>query len=143
MFKIYTDGGSRGNPGPAAGGCVIYSPKGELITESAKYVGIQTNNYAEYSSLILGINKAIELGLQNVTFYMDSMLVVQQVNKRWKCQHENLVGLLYEAMDLLSLLNVWKLEHIPRRLNVHADRLVNEELDRISTNNNFKFNNLV
>ena len=122
-YKIYTDGGSRGNPGPSGAGGVIYSPEDKVIKEITKYVGIGTNNYAEYQGIILSLRAAIEMEITDVDVFMDSRLVVEQVKGSWKCNSEHLLHYRDEVKHLFTKFNSWTINYVPRRLNIHADRL--------------------
>lgn len=127
--KLYADGGSRGNPGPSAGGFVIFNDEGTVLLESGKYLGITTNNQAEYHSLKGGIEAAIKLGIRELEVYMDSLLVVNQMKGIYKIRNRDLWP-IHEAIKQ-SLVQFKKVTftHIPRELNKHADGLVNQILD--------------
>jgi ribonuclease HI len=127
---IYTDGGSRGNPGPAgAGGVIIKNSK--VIMEISKYLGTQTNNYAEYSALILTLQKAIEMELNNnnIKVFMDSNLVVKQINGEWKVKHKNIIPLFNTLNELIKLFKNITFTHIYREHNKLADKLANHAMD--------------
>ncbi len=129
---IYTDGGARGNPGPAAAGFVIYVD-GNAI-EGKKYLGErQTNNWAEYEAVSLALEKAVESGLsgRNVTVRMDSKLVVEQISGNWKIKEITLKPQAAKAHVLLKEFKTWRFEYVPREQNKVADRLVNEALDEV------------
>ena len=129
-IKIFTDGGSRGNPGPAGAGGVIFDSDNKVIVEISEYLGIQTNNYAEYNSLILTLKKAIELNLvNNVEVYMDSSLVINQINGKWKVKHPNIIPLYEITKDLLTKFKNITFNHVYRSLNTHADLLANKAMD--------------
>jgi ribonuclease HI len=130
-YFIYTDGGSRGNPGPSgAGGCIMDSNK-VIISTISEFLGIQTNNYAEYKALELTLSKAIELGINNypVQVFMDSKLVVEQLNGRWKVKNENLIDTHLAIKKLLSSFKDIKINHILRNFNKEADKLANQAMD--------------
>jgi ribonuclease HI len=129
IYKIWTDGGSRGNPGPCGAGGVIKDSNGVIIAEVSEYLGVQTNNYAEYKALYLTLQKAIFLGLKDVQVYMDSKLVVEQMNKRWKVKNENIIPLYNELNDLIPKFDTILFIHIRRFLNTHADKLANDAMD--------------
>jgi ribonuclease HI len=129
IYKIWTDGGSRGNPGPCGAGGVIKDSNGVIIAEVSEYLGVQTNNYAEYKALYLTLQKAIFLGLKDVQVYMDSKLVVEQMNKRWKVKNENIIPLYNELNDLIPKFDTILFIHIRRFLNTHADKLSNDAMD--------------
>ena len=129
MIYLYADGASRGNPGPASYGCVLFDAQMRVLAEMGENLGIRTNNYAEYQGVIAGLRYIQEqrLGL-DVTIRMDSKLVIEQLAGRWKIKHPEMRELASEASKLLSGLNI-KLEWIPRELNSHADALGNRALD--------------
>jgi probable phosphoglycerate mutase len=128
---VEADGGSRGNPGVAAGGSlVIDSATGEILAELGVFCGITTNNVAEYSGMIAGIRKAIEIDPHAVLHVrMDSKLVVEQMSGRWKIKHSAMADLAAEARDVLTGTPV-SFEWIPRAENSRADRLANEAMDK-------------
>ena len=129
MFQIWTDGASRGNPGKSGIGGVIKDSKGLIIDEVSEYVGIQTNNYAEYKALELTLRRALELNIKNVEVFMDSKLVVEQLNGNWKVLSPT-IKLLYGEIILLT--NKFKsitFTHILRHLNKEADILANKAID--------------
>ncbi|MFE9630626.1 bifunctional RNase H/acid phosphatase [Streptomyces sp. NPDC006463] len=129
-FVVEADGGSRGNPGPAGYGAVVLDPvTGETLAERAEYIGVATNNVAEYKGLIAGLKAARELASDaQVLVRMDSKLVVEQMSGRWKIKHPDMKPLAAEAATILPRSQV-KYEWIPRERNKHADRLANEAMD--------------
>ncbi|MFG3001090.1 bifunctional RNase H/acid phosphatase [Streptomyces sp. NPDC048340] len=129
-FVVEADGGSRGNPGPAGYGSVVLDPvTGETLAERAEYIGVATNNVAEYKGLIAGLKAARELAPDAVVLVrMDSKLVVEQMSGRWKIKHPDMKPLAAEAATILPRSQV-KYEWIPREKNKHADRLANEAMD--------------
>ncbi|HTL41881.1 MAG TPA: reverse transcriptase-like protein [Pseudolysinimonas sp.] len=128
---VEADGGSRGNPGVAAGGSlVIDSATGEVLAELGVFCGITTNNVAEYSGMIAGVRKAIEIDPHAVLHVrMDSKLVVEQMSGRWKIKHSAMADLAAEAREVLTGTPV-SFEWIPRAENSRADRLANEAMDK-------------
>lgn len=128
---VEADGGSRGNPGQAgAGALVIDAATGEILAELGRYVGIASNNVAEYTGLIAGVTAAIELDPHAVLrVRMDSKLVVEQMSGRWKIKHPAMAELAAEARHALTGTPV-AFEWIPREQNSRADRLVNEAIDK-------------
>jgi ribonuclease HI len=130
-FKIYTDGASRGNPGLASAGGVIYSQTDEIIAEISKPLGIQTNNVAEYLALKLTLERALELGINNAEVFMDSKLVVEQIQGRWKIKNERLREINDEIKLILTQFQNISFKHIPRNLNKMADQLANMALNGI------------
>ncbi|WP_406182499.1 bifunctional RNase H/acid phosphatase [Streptomyces sp. NBC_01006] len=129
-FVVEADGGSRGNPGPAGYGAVVLDPAtGETLAERAEYIGVATNNVAEYKGLIAGLKAARELSPDAmVQVRMDSKLVVEQMSGRWKIKHPDMKPLAAEAAKILPRAQV-TYEWIPRERNKHADRLANEAMD--------------
>ncbi|WP_314615734.1 bifunctional RNase H/acid phosphatase [Streptomyces stackebrandtii] len=127
---VEADGGSRGNPGPAGYGAVVLDPvTGETLAEAAEYIGVATNNVAEYKGLVAGLTAAREL-FPDATVHvrMDSKLVVEQMSGRWKIKHPDMKPLAAEAGRVFPVGRV-RYEWIPRELNKHADRLANEAMD--------------
>ncbi|MEV7595140.1 bifunctional RNase H/acid phosphatase [Streptomyces sp. NPDC089922] len=129
-FVVEADGGSRGNPGPAGYGAVVLDPAtGETLAERAEYIGVATNNVAEYKGLIAGLTAARDLASDAVVLVrMDSKLVVEQMSGRWKIKHPDMKPLAAEAARILPRAQV-TYEWIPRERNKHADRLANEAMD--------------
>jgi probable phosphoglycerate mutase len=130
-FIVEADGGSRGNPGPAGYGAVVLDGKsGEVLRETAEYIGIATNNVAEYRGLIAGLRAAYELDPHaSVRVRMDSKLVVEQMSGRWKIKHPDMRPLAAEAQRIFPPGALTDYEWIPRAENKHADRLANEAMD--------------
>lgn len=127
---LYADGGSRGNPGPAGYGAVLLSADGQqVLAERAAYLGRATNNVAEYSGLIAGLEAAGELGVTQVAVRMDSKLVIEQMSGRWQVKHPDMKPLAARASELLRSFESTSLSWIPRAQNSHADRLANEAMD--------------
>ena len=132
---IFTDGGSRGNPGPAAGGVVIKNDQNKIILKTSKYLGETTNNVAEYEALILalqkakGIFKAQKIKNKNLECYLDSELVVKQLNHKYKIKDEGMQKLFIIVWNLTLAFDSVKFIHIPREENKLADEMVNRELD--------------
>ncbi|MCF3125548.1 bifunctional RNase H/acid phosphatase [Streptomyces arenae] len=129
-FIVEADGGSRGNPGPAGyGSVVIDAATGETLVEAAEYIGVATNNVAEYKGLVAGLKAAYELDpTASVHVRMDSKLVVEQMSGRWKIKHPDMKPLAAEAARVHPSSQV-TYEWIPREKNKHADRLANEAMD--------------
>ncbi len=127
---VQADGGSRGNPGPAGYGSVVFDAvTGETLAERAAGLGRATNNVAEYRGLIAGLQAALELGADEVEVEMDSKLVVEQMSGRWQVKHPDMKPLAREAADLIARLPQVRFSWIPREKNKHADRLANEAMD--------------
>ncbi len=126
---IYTDGGARGNPGPAATGVVIKDATGKKLSAFGDYLGKQTNNYAEYMAIISGLKKALELGADEADCVADSKLVVEQLNRRWKVKEPTLQKLFIEAWNLMQKFRRIRISHVLREKNKEADAEVNRVLD--------------
>ena len=126
---MYADGGSRGNPGPAGYGSVVLAPDGTVLAERAASLGRVTNNVAEYSGLIAGLEAARELGASRVDVRMDSKLVVEQMSGRWQVKHPDMKPLARKASGLVRDFEKVTFEWVPRAQNTHADRLANEAMD--------------
>ncbi|WP_330253634.1 bifunctional RNase H/acid phosphatase [Nocardia sp. NBC_00565] len=127
---VEADGGSRGNPGPAGYGAVVFDAEhGRVLAERREYIGIATNNVAEYRGLIAGLAAAAELGARTVTVRMDSKLVVEQMSGRWKIKHAAMIPLADRARRLVAGFDRVTFTWIPRAENSYADRLANEAMD--------------
>ncbi len=127
---IFTDGGARGNPGPAGIGAVIYDSDKKIIAEISEYLGETTNNQAEYRALIAALKRATTLEAKEIECYLDSELVVKQLNREYKVKNKDLAPLFLEIHNLsLNFKNI-SYTHIPRERNKEADRLANEAMDR-------------
>lgn len=129
VYRLYTDGGARGNPGPAAVGVRLLAPDGTLVAEYGKTIGPATNNVAEYRALVSGLELALEHGVQRLTCLLDSELVVRQIEGVYKVKEVTLQVFHAEVRRLLTRFTDVELRHIPREENAEADRLVNEALD--------------
>lgn len=129
QIKMYSDGGSRGNPGPSASGYVLMDMDGNIIKKAGVYLGITTNNQAEYHSLKFGLEEALKMGAQEVAVHMDSLLVVNQMKGIFKVKNRDLWP-IYEAIKKLATkFTKVTYAHVPRELNKLADAEVNETLD--------------
>jgi ribonuclease HI len=126
---VHVDGGARGNPGPAAAAAVVSTPDGDVLDESSAFLGRATNNVAEYRGLLLGLERARELGASEVDVINDSELVAHQVNGRYKVKHPDMVPLHREAKAVLGGFERWSIRPVPRAQNAAADALVNQMLD--------------
>ena len=126
---VHVDGGARGNPGPAAAGAVISTPDGEVVAEAAEAIGVATNNVAEYRGLLLGLERARELGASEVEVVNDSELVAKQVNGVYKVKHPDMKPLHAAALAALAGFDRWSIRSVPRAQNAGADALVNQALD--------------
>ena len=127
---VEADGGSRGNPGPAGYGAVVFSAdRKAVLVESKEAIGRATNNVAEYRGLIAGLEAAAESGATEVAVSMDSKLVVEQMTGRWRVKHPDLIPLNQRAKDVAAQFDRVTYAWIPRAKNSHADRLANEAMD--------------
>lgn len=126
---IYSDGGSRGNPGPAAAGGFVQRDDGSVVAKVREYLGLTTNNVAEYRALLLLLQRALDEGFQQADVFMDSELVVRQINGPYRVKDEKLIPLHAQARRLLAKFGEWHVVHIPREKNKIADKLVNAVLD--------------
>ncbi|MFZ4631984.1 MAG: ribonuclease HI family protein [Patescibacteria group bacterium] len=127
---IYTDGGARGNPGPSGIGVVLYDENKVLVAEVSEYLGVATNNQAEYKALIAALKKATELGASELDCYLDSELVVKQLKREYKVKNQDLAPLFLIIHNLSLNFKKITYTHIPREKNKEADRLANEAMDR-------------
>ena len=130
-LRTYTDGGARGNPGPAAIGILICNAEGEIIQEYGETIGEATNNVAEYSALIKAMKMAKELNAQDLDCFLDSLLVVKQLRGEWKIKHFNMQKLFDEVQKIRREFKRVSYAHVPREdQNLQrADQLVNYALD--------------
>jgi ribonuclease HI len=127
--KLSTDGGARGNPGPAAYGYVLEAEDGTVLDARGETIGVATNNVAEYSGLIAGLRRAVEIGVGELEVVSDSELIVRQMTGEYKVKNETLRALKEEAEDLADRLPKVKFTSVRREHNELADTLVNEALD--------------
>jgi ribonuclease HI/ADP-ribose pyrophosphatase YjhB (NUDIX family) len=128
-YIVYADGGSRGNPGPSASGYVVMNQREEVLAEGGKYLGITTNNQAEYQAVLLGLRKAVELGAKTVEFRLDSMLVVSQMNGLFKIKNRDLWPIHVRIKEAAQMLQGVRFVHVKREFNTAADGVVNRILD--------------
>tara|TARA_B100000579_G_scaffold245707_1_gene201773 strand:- start:540 stop:929 length:390 start_codon:yes stop_codon:yes gene_type:complete len=128
MYEIYCDGASRSNPGEASIGVSIIKESKE-IESIAQKIGIATNNVAEYESLKAALIYCVENNVEEVSIFLDSLLVVQQVNEKFKVKSDNLKELYKQCKDLMSKINNLEIHHVRRELNKRADELANIALD--------------
>ena len=126
---LYTDGGSRGNPGPAGIGIIILDGAKKKIKESFKYIGETTNNIAEYSALIHGLEEAFALNADEVIVNLDSELIVKQLNGEYKVKDAGMKELFGKALDILKRFGSFEIKHIDRAKNKEADKLVNKAIN--------------
>jgi ribonuclease HI len=129
---VHVDGGSRGNPGPAAAAAVVSTPDGDVLDEATVALGRATNNVAEYRGLLLGLERAKALGATEVDVVNDSELVARQISGAYKVKHPDMRPLYLDAMAALRGFERWSVRSVPRAQNAAADALVNQALDAAS-----------
>ncbi len=128
-LTVHVDGGSRGNPGPAAAGAVASNADGEIVGERGEMIGEATNNVAEYRAVLLGAALALELGATEIELINDSELIAHQLNGKYKVKHVDMKPLYAEAIAALGQFDSWSISCVRREQNEHADLLVNQTLD--------------
>lgn len=126
---LYTDGGSRNNPGPAATGFVLKTEEGQVLEKGGRFLGQATNNEAEYQALIAGLKEAKKFAPQNLTCFLDSSLVVNQLNGRFKIKEARLRELIFEVKTLEQEFPSIRYQYVSREKNKEADAIVNQLLD--------------
>ncbi len=126
---IFTDGASRGNPGRAGAGFVIYSVEGEKLREGSYYLGNKTNNQAEYEALIRALETAVDMGIRKIEIRSDSQLLIRQLQGSYRVKSPNIIPLYEKVKSLLENFSDVRLKHIPRELNKEADALANRGID--------------
>lgn len=126
---LYTDGGSRGNPGPSGIGVVVLDSKRKKVSEIFRYIGETTNNVAEYTALVSGLEEAIAQDATEVAVYMDSELLVKQLNGEYKVRDANMKALFEKSLGLLKKFKSFEVNHIEREKNKEADKLVNKAIN--------------
>ena len=138
---VRTDGAARGNPGPASLGAVLVDasspgarrPDAAPVASISEYLGIQTNNVAEYTAVLRALALAEEMGALELDLLLDSKLIVEQLGGRWRVKDAKLIPLHAEAKDRLARFSRWSATHVPRAQNKQADALCNEAIDRVQT----------
>ena len=129
---IYTDGAARGNPGPAGLGAILRDAEtGEVLAELARFLGVRTNNYAEWTAVEDALGEALRLGATRVDLRMDSELVARQISGRYRVKHPDLKPIHASVMTMLGQLEGYTVGHVPRELNKDADRLSNVAIDEL------------
>ncbi len=128
--SLFCDGGSRGNPGIAGGGAVLYDERKKKIARDGIFCGIATNNVAEYSGLLCGMNLALKHEITELNVFLDSKLIVEQMNGKWKVKNVGLKPLFERAKMLADQFQKVSFAHIPREKNKVADGIANEVMDR-------------
>ena len=127
--RLFTDGASRGNPGQAGAGAVLLSAAGDELAVRSVYLGVCTNNVAEYRALLLGLDEALRRGCEELVIALDSELIVRQIQGRYKVKNETLLPLFQQVQQRLSRLRQWSIMHVPRAQNSRADQLANQGID--------------
>lgn len=128
-LTIFSDGATRGNPGPSSAAAILRSESGEIVAIVAEFLGESTNNRAEYLAVFAGIRRARELGADEVALFLDSKLAVEQIAGRWKIKNPELKILAGKIAAELSHFRKWSIAHIPREKNRDADAAANKILD--------------
>ncbi len=126
---LHTDGGSRGNPGPSGSGAVLYDLDGNVIDEATKFLGTATNNVAEYTAIVIGLQMAKRHGVKDLTVRMDSELAVKQLTGVYRVKNPALAQLFLQVKQLEHQFPRVRYEHVRREKNVAADALVNKVID--------------
>ncbi|MHB1252566.1 MAG: ribonuclease HI family protein [Candidatus Humimicrobiaceae bacterium] len=134
MVEIYTDGGSRGNPGQAAIGFLIYGPGKVILEQYSECIGIKTNNYAEYYAIIKALAAARKYNPEEVVIYTDSSLAYNQINGFWKIKDEEIKKMVFRVNKEIVNFKIFKIFYIPREKNKEADKLVNIALNLNAAN---------
>jgi ribonuclease HI len=135
-YVLYSDGGARGNPGPAGIGFVLYEIFSDgtkkIGAEHAEYIGEATNNVAEYKAILAGVKKAKALGIKELSCFLDSELVAKQLSQKYKIKDPDLGKLFVQVWNLMIGFTKITFQHIPREENKEADRLVNRAIDSVT-----------
>jgi ribonuclease HI len=126
---LFADGGSRGNPGPAASGAVLFGEDGQVLREVGTFLGVSTNNVAEWTGLLTGLEAALDLGVDDLAVRLDSELVVKQISGAYRVKNAGLIPLHAKAKVLLRKFAHVDVQHVRRKQNAAADALVNQVLD--------------
>lgn len=127
---IHTDGGARGNPGPAGLGVYITDEEGTVVMEHSRYLGVKTNNQAEYLAVVDALEHATQLGAEEVDLFLDSELIVKQMQGVYRVKNRELAALFVRVWNLSTGFKKVRYTHVRREKNKDADRLVNEAIDR-------------
>ncbi len=126
----HIDGGARGNPGPAGYGVFLQDARGHRLAELSEFLGVQTNNFAEYSGLMAALEYAIKHGFRKVKVVSDSELLVKQIKGQYKVKSDSLLDIYREAKQIIQRLERFEIQHVLRHQNKDADRLANDAMDR-------------
>jgi ribonuclease HI len=130
FWRLFCDGASRGNPGPAGAGAALFNPLGEIAAQLARYLGETTNNVAEYQALLLGLREAVRLGAKKLQIFADSELLVRQLNGQYRVKAPHLLPLWRLAKTELQNFEAYTVSHVPRAENSLADDLANQGIDQ-------------
>jgi ribonuclease HI len=130
IWAVYVDGASRGNPGPAGAGAVLFDSKGEKRAEESRYLGETTNNVAEYQALLLGLELALNRGVKNLHIFADSQLVVQQIKGTYRVKKAHLLPFWRQALQQLQKFDIYAISHLDRSFNHEADLLARRAIDQ-------------
>ena len=127
---LWSDGAARGNPGPAGSGAILKTPEGKILSAESRYLGHTTNNVAEYRALLMGLERALSLGIRQIDVRADSELLIKQLRGEYRVKNEGLKPLHAEAKALLARFDKFQLTHVRRELNSEADQLANAGIDQ-------------
>lgn len=130
-WRLFTDGASKGNPGPAGAGWILVNDLDSVPLKDSKYLGEATNNEAEYQALILGLKNALSHGVQAIRIHMDSELLVRQINGVYRVKNPRLKVFFHQVQDLLRQFHQYAIMHIPREQNREADGMANEAIKKL------------
>jgi ribonuclease HI len=130
FWRLHCDGASRGNPGPAGAGMVLFDPQGRLQARQGRYLGETTNNVAEYQALLLGLAEAHRLAVKKLQVLADSELMVKQLTGHYRVKSPHLIPLWREALNTLEKFEAWAIAHVPRAENHLADEAANQAIDQ-------------
>jgi ribonuclease HI/probable phosphoglycerate mutase len=128
-LSLFTDGACRGNPGNGGAGAVLVGKNGEVVSTAKRFLGHCTNNIAEYQALILGLGEALGRGATAISIYLDSELIVRQIQGVYRVKNPTLKPLMADVRALLDRFDTWQVAHVPRSENAAADKLANEAID--------------
>jgi ribonuclease HI len=126
---LWSDGAARGNPGPAGCGAILKTPEGTVLSAESRYLGHTTNNVAEYRALLMGLERALSLGIRRIEVRADSELLIKQLLGDYRVKNQGLQPLFAEAKALLARFDSFVLTHVRRELNTEADELANAGID--------------
>lgn len=128
-LSLFTDGACRGNPGNGGAGAVLVGENGEVVSTAKRFLGHCTNNIAEYQALILGLEEALGRGATAISIYLDSELIVRQIQGVYRVKNPTLKPLMADVRAMLDRFDTWQVAHVPRSENAVADKLANEAID--------------